>query len=79
MDEELKEYLKVSINRVGPSAKIYLSRPPHERDPITGHLQWMKGHNSRAAYKNRDHKCRPELGKGSRLTVLHFRPSEKHG
>lgn len=49
--EELKEILKVSITRKGLSAEVYLSRPPHERDPITGHLQWMKGHNSRASIK----------------------------
>lgn len=42
---------KVSITRKGLPAKDYLSRSPHERDPITGHLQWMKGHNSRAGIK----------------------------
>lgn len=49
--EKLKENLKVSITKEGLSAKAYLSRPPHERGPITGHLQWMKGHNFRAGIK----------------------------
>lgn len=49
--EELKENLKGSITREGLSAEVYLSRPPNEHDPITGHLQWMKGHNSTAGIK----------------------------